>query len=480
MPEGIRSTRMGDLPAEEYRRHAAAVTEWIARFLETRERIPVVARVAPGAVRDAVAQSPPIRPEPLEAVLADFQEIILPALTHWNHPSFLAYFSSSGSVTGILAETLTAALNVNAMMWRGCPAAVELEEVTVDWVRQLLGLPASFRGLITEGGSTSTFQALAAAREAAYPEARTRGLRGAPGIAVYCSEEAHSSVEKAAIALGLGLDAVRRIPTDPALRLDPEALRNAMAEDRARGARPMAVVATVGTTSTGAVDPVAAVAGIAREAGAWLHVDACYGGSAALVPELSWILEGCDRADSLVVNPHKWMFVPLDCSVLLTTRMDLLRRAFSLVPAYLESDVGDRGWNPMEYGLALGRRFRALKLWMALRSFGVEGLRSRIAEHVRLARLLAEWIDAEPDFERMAPVGLSVVVFRNRPSGLDDEDAIAALNARILERVDAGGRAFLGTTRVRGRLALRIAIGHVATGESHVRAAWDVVRAAAR
>lgn len=471
---------MSDFPADEYRRHAASVTEWIARFLETRESVPVLPRATPGDLRAALPADPPVAGEPIEDILADFDRLVMPAIAHWNHPSFLAYFSSSGSVPGILGENLTAALNVNAMMWRASPASVELEEVTVDWVRRLLGLPPDFRGLITEGGSVSTFQALAAAREAASPESRTRGLGAAPPLAVYCSEEAHSSVEKAVIALGLGLEAVRRIPTDRDLRLVPDSVRDAIADDRSAGIRPMAVVATVGTTSTAAVDPVSAIAPIAREAGAWLHVDACYGGSAAVVPELSWILEGCHAADSLVVNPHKWMFVPLDCSVLLTRRMDVLRRAFSLVPAYLESSAGEAAWNPMEYGLALGRRFRALKLWIVLRAFGVEGLRSRVREHVRLARVVAEWIDAEPDFERLAPVELSVVVFRHRPPGIEDEAAIDERNARILERLDADGRAFLGTTRVRGRLALRIAIGHVATEESHVRDAWERVRAASR
>jgi len=441
----------------------------------------VLPRMRPGALRAALPPAPPEAPEPFEAILADFERLVVPATTHWNHPGFLAYFAITGSVPGILGELLAAALNVNGMLWRTGPAATELEQHVLDWLRQLLGLPAGWFGILHDTASTSTFHALAAARELD-PALRVReeGLAGRPEVPrlrVYCSEEAHSSVEKAAVALGLGLAGVRRVATDAELRLDPAALEAAIAEDRAAGVRPLAVVATVGTTSTTAVDPVPAIAEICAREGLWLHVDAAYGGAAALLPEMRWVLDGCARADSVVVNPHKWLFTPMDCSALYTCRPEAFRRAFSLTPEYLAS--GDEAVNPMDYALPLGRRFRALKLWFVLRAFGREGLVAHLREHLRLARLFAGWVDDDGAFERLAPVRFSVVVFRHRPAGLADGPALDEHNARLLERVNATGEVFLSHTRVRGRYALRLAIGHLATTERHVRRAWELLREAA-
>jgi aromatic-L-amino-acid/L-tryptophan decarboxylase len=365
---------------------------------------------------------------------------------------------------------------VQAMLWRTSPAATELEDVTLSWLRQLLGLPAEFDGVIYDTASISTLHALAAAREVAVPEVRGAGLAGRdlPRPRVYCSEHAHSSIDKAVILLGLGHDALRRIPADQEFAMHPRALADAIAEDRAAGMLPIAVVATVGTTSSTSVDPVDAIAPICAAEQLWLHVDAAYAGVAAMVPGCEWILRGADRADSIVVNPHKWLFTPFDLSVLYCRRMDVIRQAFSLTPEYLRTSEGEAGVrNLMDTGIQLGRRFRALKLWMVLRHFGVQGLRARLGEHMRLARVLAGWIDESDRFERVAPVPFSVVCFRLRG------DASDAAHQRILDRVNASGEIFLSHTKLDGRFVLRVAIGHLHTTEEHIARAWALLNEAA-
>jgi aromatic-L-amino-acid decarboxylase len=471
-----------DMDPEEFRRYGKEVVERIAEYFARPEAWPVLPAVRPGEVRAALPAHPPGEGEPMETILEDFDRLILPNTTHWNHPGFFAYFAISGSAAGVLGEALAAALNVNAMLWRTGPAATELEEVTLDWLRQLLGLPPEMMGTINDTASTSTLYALAAAREMR-PELRIReeGLAGRPDVPamrVYCSEEAHSSVDKAVITLGLGLSGVRRLPTDAEYRMDVGALERAIDEDRALGVRPLAVVATVGTTSTTSVDPVREIAAVCAREGMWLHVDAAYGGAAAVLPELRWAMEGVERADSVVVNPHKWLFVPLDCSALYTRRPDVLRRAFSLTPEYLTTTAGDQVLNLMDYGVALGRRFRALKLWFVLRWFGATGLQARLAEHIRLAQLFRGWVETSPDFELLAPTPFSVVVFRHHPPGVDDEAELDRLNAALLERVNASGEVFLSHTRAKGRYAIRLAVGNIRTREEHVRRAWEIVRGA--
>jgi aromatic-L-amino-acid decarboxylase len=433
--------------------------------------------VRPGEIRDQLPRSAPERGESYDAILADFERIILPGITHWNHPGFLAYFAISGSEPGVLAEFLSAALNVQAMLWRTSPAATELEEVTLSWLRELLGLPAEFDGVIYDTASVSTLHALTAAREVAIPGVRESGLAGRadlPRVRVYCSEHAHSSVDKAVILLGLGHDALRRIPADRDFSMLPDALEAAITEDREAGMLPIAAVATVGTTSSTSVDPVDAIAHISARQRVWLHVDAAYAGVAAMVPGCQWILRGADLADSIVVNPHKWLFTPFDLSVLYCRRMDAIRQAFSLTPEYLRTSEAEAGVrNLMDTGIQLGRRFRALKLWMVLRHFGSEALRAHLAEHMRLARVLATWIDESDRFERVAPVPFSVVCFRLRGEASDEE------HQRILDRVNASGEVFLSHTKLDGRFVLRIAIGNLHTTEEHIARAWALLNEAA-
>ncbi len=471
------------MSAAEFREHGHAVIDWIAAYLDDPEKWPVLPDTKPGNLRRALPASPPDRAEPMDRILQDFQKLVVPSTTHWNHPDFMAYFANSSTGAGVLGETLTAALNVNGMLWRTGPAATELEQLTLDWLRQMLGLPESFSGTINDTASSSTLYALAAAREL-HPGLRLRedGMSGRadlPRIAIYCSEEAHSSVDKAVMTLGFGLSALRKIPTDDALRMNAAALAAAVETDRRAGVFPLAVVATVGTTSTTAVDPVPAIADICEREKLWLHVDASYAGTAGILPEMRHILAGCERAHSFVVNPHKWLFTPMDCSALYTSRPDLLRRAFQHVADYLVVPESESAINLMDYGVSLGRRFRALKLWFVIRSFGVEGLQSAVREHIRLARELSSWIDADPELERLAEAQFSTVVFRHHPPGMTGK-TLDDHNARVLERVNASREVYLSHTRVRDSYALRIAIGNIHTAEVHVRRALEVVKQAAR
>jgi aromatic-L-amino-acid decarboxylase len=473
-----------DQDLEQFRAEGHALIEWIAEFLAHPERYAVLPATRPGDVRAALPAAAPLAAEPLAQAIADFKQLIVPNTTQWNHPGFMAYFATSGSPPGILGELAAAALNVNAMVWRSGPAQTELEEVTLDWFRQMIGLPPEFDGTINDTASSSTLYALAAAREhLADLRLRQEGLAGrleVPRLRVYCSEEAHSSVDKAVITLGLGLEGVRHIATGTDYALEPTALSHAIEQDIRAGVRPMAVVATVGTTSTTAIDPVVEVAAVCARHNIWLHVDAAYGGTAAILPELRWILNGCERAHSLVVNPHKWLFVPMDCSVLYTRSPELLRAAFSLTPDYLKTPEAGSARNLMDYGVSLGRRFRALKLWFVLRAYGVEGVQRVIREHLRIARLLAGWVDGAAHFERVAPTRFSVVVFRHLPPAMaGDAAALDAHNLALLDRINASGRFFLSHTRAKGRLALRVAIGNQRTGEADVRALWDTVQACA-
>jgi len=426
-----------------FRDDLAAASEWVVGYLEGAAERPVAASVSPGELAARLPGSPPELAEPFSAVLADLDALIAPGLTHWNHPRFFAYFANSGSEPGILAELLTAALNVNAMSWVTSPAATELEQVVVDWLAQLLGLPRGLHGHIEDTASTSTLAALAAART----------LR--PGGVVYASEQAHFSVEKAARILGLEL---RTVPVDAQFR---------MRADTPLG-EATALVATVGTTSSTSVDPVPELARRCAAAGVWLHVDAAYAGSAAVCPELRWCLAGAEHADSIVVNPHKWLFTPMDCSVVWTRRPGAFRAAFAAQGDYLGATEG--AIDLRDYGPALGRRFRALKLWTVLRCYGREGLQALIREHVRLAALFEAWVRSEPGWEISAPRHFSTVCFRH----------LEADNDELARRATATGRIFVATTRLAGQSVIRLAIGNAWTSEEDVQVAWEVLRACVR
>jgi aromatic-L-amino-acid decarboxylase len=471
-----------DLPKEEVSAALSRVTGWIDGYLQDPGRFPVLPNVRPGDIARQLPASPPEAGETLDAILDDFERVILPGVTHWNHPGFFAYFATTGSGPSVLAEMLTAALNVNAMLWKTGPAATELEERALDWLRQMLGLGDGWFGVINDTASVTTLLALAAAREAKPElEIRTRGMGGRtdlPALRVYLSDQAHSSVDKGAITLGLGHENCVRIPTDAAFRMRPDALKEAIALDRAAGRLPLAVVATVGTTSTASVDPVAAIADICAESGAWLHVDASYAGTAAVVPEHRSIFDGVDRADSLVVNPHKWMFTPVDISAMYTRRPDVLKRAFTLVPDYLITAEQDQVVNLMDYGVQLGRRFRALKLWMVIRAFGVSGIVERLRRHMALAAEFATWVEQDTNWMMAAPQQFSLVCFRYAPGMMDPVEADDC-NRRILERVNESGRVYLSHTKLNDRFVLRLAIGNLRTERSHVADAWRLLTEAA-
>lgn len=473
-----------DMDVDAFRAAAHEVVDLMADYLATVESRDVFPTIEPGTLRPRFPASPPEAPEPLSAILEDYRRLVEPNATHWQHPGFLAYFATTASGPGILGEMLTATLGQNPMLWRTSPIGTELEEVVVDWLRQGLGLPASFDGLLTDTASTSSLIALAAARQAAGFDVAADGLTGrpdVPALRVYASAEAHSSIEKACMTLGLGRAALVRVAVNERFELDAGALETAIAADRGAGHRPIAIVATVGTTSSTSVDPVAAIAEIARREGLWLHVDAAYAGVVALLPDRRAPFVGWEHADSIVINPHKWLFTPLDASLLLTRRMPVLRDAFSLQPEYLRTlDRVAPVHDFNEYTPQLGRRFRALKLWIQLRWFGLAGLRRRIERHLELAQQFAAWVDEDPDWEALAPVPFSTFCFRWRPArgGLSEAE-LDRRNAAIMDAVNRSGEVFLSHTRLGGRFTIRVAIGNLRTEERHVARTWELLREAA-
>jgi len=447
----------------DFRQFGHKLIDWVADYLESPQKYPVLSPVSPNEIADALPAVGPERGKPLDEIFADFQRVILPGITHWNHPNFLAFFANTSSPPAVLAELLAAALNANGILWKTSPAVTELEIVTLRWLLDWMGLPASWFGMILDTASTSTLHAIAAARVAAAPETRDAGAPG--GLVLYTSDQAHSSVEKGAMALGFGRSNVRSIGSDAEFRMRPELLREAIDRDRAAGLRPCCVVATVGTTSTTSIDPVPAIAEIARRENLWLHIDAAYAASAAILPEMRWILEGCEHADSFVFNPHKWLMVPVDCSVLYCRRPEVLRQAFSLVPEILKTSDG--GLNMMDYGIPLGRRFRALKLWFVLRYYGREGVARVIRDQLAMVRELEKRIAASEGFEICAPALFSVVCFRLRGS---DE-----ANRALLDAVNGSGRFFISSTVVHGRLMLRIAVGNMLTSRATLDELWRTI-----
>ena len=461
----------------EFRAAMHRAADLVADYLERVGTYPVLPPVRPGDVRAMLPASPPEHGEPVDALLDDYRRIIEPNVTHWNHPGFFGYFAITGSEPGILGEMLTAGLNVNHMLWKSGPAPTELEETVTDWLRQMMDLPPSFRGHINDTASMSTLLAIAAARHRASGGAvRSTGLMGSAPMTVYASDHVHSSIDKALMTLGLGSEQLRRVPVDDAFRMRPEALERMITEDRSAGRTPIAIVATVGTTSTTSVDPLRAIAGIAQREGLWLHADAAYAGAAAICPEYRALMDGLELADSIVVNPHKWLLTPVDCSVLYLREPEILRAAFTLTPEYLKTTEAGVT-NLMDLGPQLGRRFRSLKLWFVIRSYGVEGLRAVIRGHCAMAREFAARVGQEPGFEVCAPVPFSTVCFRAVPPGsLDTQNAF---NERLLAEVNAAGPVFLVHTKLNGRIVIRLAIGNARTTRDHVMAAWDLIRDAA-
>lgn len=474
-----RQVHSGDTPPEILRAQLHELADWIADFREGMEKFPVAPNEKPGAIRAALPAQPPEHGESFDKILADINRIIVPGMVHWSHPMFLGYFGWTSTAPGLLGEILTAPLNVNAMTWRTSPAATELETVVVDWLRQWMGLPNEFGGVVYDTASVGVMHALAVAREEAAPETRKRGLTGRdlPRFRIYTSDQAHSSAEKAAIALGLGEENVRRVPSDEQFRMNMSILREFIAQDRQSGLRPLAVIATVGTTSTASVDPIPEIAKICREEKLWLHIDGAYGGGFSMLPEYKWIAEGWNEADSIVINPHKTLYVPLDFSVLYVRDLERLRRVFTLVPEYLRGDTVEAEKNYMDYGIQLGRRFRALKAWVIWRSLGREKIEAFMREHLRLAKLFADWIKSDKRFELSAPVSMGVVCFRF----IDkiDNDKIDMVNSEIVEGVNASGRAYLTQTKLNGRTVMRVGLGNVLTTESHLRKAWELIQSTA-
>lgn len=468
-------TQFGDMPADDFRRYGYEIVDRLADYFERIEEFPVLSQIRPDDVKNALPAAAPEFGESFDAVLADVDDIILPAVTHWNHPNFHGLFSTSTSSVGVFAEMFAAAFDMKAMLWRTAPASTELEDVVLDWLRQMTGLPDVFEGIIYDTASVSTMHAIAAARERADPNSRKLGLAGradAPKMRVYVSEHVHSSIDKSVITLGLGLESLRKIETNDRFEMSAEKLADAIEEDIAAGFRPICVIPTIGTTSTTSIDPVAAVADICEKHGIWMHVDAAYAGSAAILPELRPLFGGWERADSIVMNPHKWFFTPFDLSVLYCRDLDDLKKAFSLVPEYLKTDDAAGVKNGMDYGIQLGRRFRSLKLWFVMRYFGRSGLIGRIREHCRLARLFASWVEESPNWEVAAPVPFALVCFRAKA---DDIEAANALNEEIMRRVNSSGKAYISHTKLNGRITLRLSVGSVHVEERHITKVWNIL-----
>jgi len=467
---------LGDVPIAEFRKQLHELADWIADYREKIGERPISRNVQPGEILSQLDRDAPEIGTPFEKIFTDINRVIIPGIAHWAHPQFMSYFGCTTTNPGILAEIITGALNVNAMTWRTAPAATELETLVLDWLRQWLQLPNEFTGVVYDTASISTMHALATAREQIAPNTRKLGLSGRdlPRFRIYTSDQAHSSIEKGAIALGIGEDNVQRVPSDAEFRLEVAALRAMVERDVAEKFKPLAVVATVGTTSTANVDPVPEIAKICREHKMWLHIDGAYGAGLALLPECKSITAGWNEADSIVVNPHKMLFVPLDFSALYMRDIGRLRRLFTLSPEYVHlRDPDNTEINYMDYGVQLGRRFRALKAWVVWRAFGREGIAARIRDHLRLANLLVDWIKADKRFELAAPVVMPVVCFRFVAA---DKDKIDILNSEIVERINASGRGYITQTKLRGRTVMRVGLGNILTTEQHLRNVWQLIQ----
>jgi aromatic-L-amino-acid decarboxylase len=464
----------------DFRIYAHELVDWMADYLEQIDQLPVKPDAHPGDVIKQLPPAPPADGEPFAAVFRDFREIIMPGMTHWQHPSFFAYFPANSSPPSILAEMLTATVSAQCMSWATSPAATELEERVMEWLRSMIGLPASFAGVIQDTASTATLCALLTARErrSAF-RINQRGFTPEMRFTVYCSSEAHSSIEKATKIAGFGREYLRKIPVDDDYAMQFSALEEAVTRDLRLGYTPLCVVAAIGTTGSTAIDPLRRIASFCAKRGIWLHVDAAFAGSALLLPEFRWIADGIEEADSVVFNPHKWLFTNFDCSAYFVRDTEALVRTFEILPEYLKTPEGDRVNNYRDWGIQLGRRFRALKLWFVIRAYGVRGLQQILRNHIAMAQELAERIRSTPDFQLLAPVPLSLVCFRYAPQGADPV-SLDALNARLLETLNHSGQLYISHTRLSGRYALRLAIGQTTVQQRHVDTAWNLIVDTAR
>jgi aromatic-L-amino-acid/L-tryptophan decarboxylase len=461
------------MKAEEFRRHGHQMIDWIADYLENAEKYPVMSQCEPGAIRSLIPAEPPRSGESMDTIMADFHKDIMPGITHWNHPSFFAYFPANNSGPSILGELMSAGLGINAMSWQTSPAATELEERVMQWLGQMIGLPDSFSGVIQDTASTATLCALLCAREKA-TNFESNAYGATEKLSIYTSREAHSSIVKGAKIAGFGQNNVVLVDTDDNFAMDPANLEAKISADIAAGHQPCCIVATVGTTSSTSIDPVPAIAKVACKYGLWLHIDAALAGTAAIVPEMRWILDGCDQADSLVFNPHKWLFTNFDCSAFFVRDATHLQQTLAINPEYLKTNQDQDVHNYRDWGIQLGRRFRALKLWFVLRHYGVEHLQQKIVDHLKLAQDFAGWVGNDPRWELMAPVPLNTVCFRAAFSGSDPEET-DRLNKELMDRVNAGGKLYLTHTRLHGKFTMRLAVGQTETKERHVQQAWDVL-----
>lgn len=465
---------------DDFRRAGHQLVDWIADYRSRIEEFPVMSGVAPGEIRRRLPAAPPQQGEPFDQVVADLEQIILPGITHWNHPGFFAYFPSNTSLASVLGDLVSSGLGAQAMNWQTSPAATELEEVVMDWLRQMLGLTAHFTGVIHDTASTATLCALLCARERSTNFGQNRGglqAETAP-LVVYASDQTHSSIEKAALLAGFGKDNLRLVETDENFAMRADRLREALAADQARGLKPCALVVTVGTTATTAIDPVVEVAKLAQEYGLWLHVDAAMAGSAMILPECRWMWEGVEAADSIVLNPHKWLGVGFDFSAYFVRDTQHLIRVMSTNPSYLRTQYDTEVKNLRDWGIPMGRRFRALKLWFVIREQGVEKLQARLRRDLANAQLFMKMVDAAPHWERLAPVPLQTVCIRHVPEGMRDEAELAAHNLRIADTLNKSGAAYLTPSLLKGKQMLRVSIGAEATEERHVRALWQALQAA--
>ena len=466
---------------EEFRRNAHQVVDWIAQYMQTIRARPVRSPCRPGEIYERLPQHAPEQADSFAQVFQDFRQLIMPGITHWQHPRFFAYFPANSSFPSLLAEMLTAALGAQCMSWQTSPAATELEQRVMEWLRQLIGLPADFTGVIQGGASTATLVALLTARERAHAfAANTQGLARLPVMTVYCSQEAHSSVERAVRIAGLGSANLRKIAVDSTYAMVPEALEKAIAADISRGLHPLAVIVATGTTGSTAIDPLAAIVAIAKRYNLWVHVDAAYAGTALVLPNMRHIIAGIEGVDSFVFNPHKWLFTNFDCSAYFVKDVPALTRTFAILPEYLKTREGAQVVNYRDWGIPLGRRFRALKLWFVLRLFGAQGIRDRVARHMAWARETADDIRASKDFELLAPVPLATVCFRYHPAGTDDPAALDSLNTRLLEQVNDSGSLYITHTRLGGAYCLRFVVGQTYVTAEDVREAWADIATTAR